>query len=134
MGAQLSLLPCEVAAKSIIPSIRAAVAKLLVEEYGMPRYKAAKLLNMTPAAITNYLEGRRGARYLDRILRDERLMRYVRRLSEMLARGAEDEEEYQILVCSICSSVNPLIHDKEKHLAQVLSARNGEGRGPALRG
>ena len=130
MKSVIALLPCEVAARAIIPSIRAAVAKILVEEHKIPRYKAARLLNMTPAAITNYLEGRRGNKFLDRILNDPELLAIVRRMSEMLAREAQGKErysdmEYQRIICTICSTVNPLIEDREAHLSMALSRHAG---------
>ena len=125
-------MPCELAAKTIIPSIRAAVAKILVEEYGIPRYRAARLLNTTPAAITNYLEGRRGSRFLDKIMNNPELLAIIKKISKMLAEGLENQEskdglEYQKMICTICSSVNPLIEDREAHLTHVAAIHFKEG-------
>lgn len=127
MDHEATQMPCELAAKSIIPSIRAAIAKVLVEEYGIPRYGAARLLNITPAAITNYIEGRRGGRFLERILSDPELMNMIREIGRIFAENLKNnggrlesaEAEYERLVCTICSSVNPLIKDREAHLRQV---------------
>lgn len=136
MKSGIALMPCEVAAKSIIPSIRAAVAKILVEEYGVPRYRVARLLNTSPAAVTNYLEGRRGNRFLDKILSDPELLSVVRKIGERLAEDLKNGTrrrssastnttntlEYQKMVCIICSSINPLIEDREAHLSHVMEA------------
>jgi predicted transcriptional regulator len=54
------LLPSEIEAKSLIPAIRAILAKKLVNEYGMKEEIVAKVLGVTQAAISNYLRGTRG--------------------------------------------------------------------------
>jgi len=54
------LLPSEIEAKSLIPAIRAILAKKLVYEYEMKEEVVAKVLGVTQAAISNYLRGTRG--------------------------------------------------------------------------
>jgi len=54
------LLPSEIEAKSLIPAIRAILAKKLVNEYEMKEEVVAKVLGVTQAAISNYLRGTRG--------------------------------------------------------------------------
>jgi uncharacterized protein len=56
----LMLLPSEIEAKSLIPAIRAILAKKLVNEYEMKEEIVAKVLGVTQAAISNYLRGTRG--------------------------------------------------------------------------
>ncbi|MEB3755419.1 MAG: hypothetical protein GSR79_00955, partial [Desulfurococcales archaeon] len=62
------MFPCEMAAKYVLPAIRAALAIVLTEEYGFTSYRVAKMLNLTPAAITNYRKGKRGIKLIDYIL------------------------------------------------------------------
>jgi len=54
------LLPSEIEAKSLIPAIRAILAKKLVSEYDMKEEIVAKVLGVTQAAVSNYLRGTRG--------------------------------------------------------------------------
>jgi predicted transcriptional regulator len=54
------LLPSEIEAKSLIPAIRAILAKKLVNEYDMKEEIVARVLGVTQAAISNYLRGTRG--------------------------------------------------------------------------
>ncbi len=103
--------PCEHATRAVIPSIRAVVAKLLVEKYGLTKYAAAKLLDVTPAAITNYMRQRRGEKYVDKILSDQRLYSIAQEIARMLmeSKGVTSKEvfiRYKSLVCAICSEVN----------------------------
>ena len=114
MGEARIEIPCEYAARQIFPSIRATIARLLVEEFKISRYTVAKILGITPAAITNYLEGRRGdKRYETLILGDEKLRRYARRAASILLRLWKSKDpsmkkEYHIMICNICSRINEL--------------------------
>lgn len=54
------LLPSEIEAKSLIPAIRAILAKKLVNEYEMKEEIVARVLGVTQAAVSNYLRGTRG--------------------------------------------------------------------------
>ena len=54
------LLPAEIEAKSLIPAIRAILAKKLINEYKMKEEVVAKVLGVTQAAISNYVRGTRG--------------------------------------------------------------------------
>jgi len=103
--------PCEHATRAVIPSIRAVVAKILVENLGYTKYAAAKLLDVTPAAITNYINQRRGEKYVDKILSDEKLYKTAVEIAKTLSenRGVRSPEvfmKYKNLVCEICSQVN----------------------------
>jgi predicted transcriptional regulator len=54
------ILPDELAAKSVIPAIRAIVVRRLVEEHGLTQQEAAKLLGVTQPAVSKYLHHKRG--------------------------------------------------------------------------
>src|SRR5918912_1268380 len=54
------LLPSEIEAKSLIPAIRAILARKLIAEYHLREELVAKVLGVTQAAISNYIRGTRG--------------------------------------------------------------------------
>ncbi len=54
------LLPSEIEAKSLIPAIRALLAKKLIKQYQLKEENVAKLLGITQAAVSNYIRGTRG--------------------------------------------------------------------------
>ena len=54
-------LPDEVAAKAVVPALRASVACKLINFHGLTQIEAAKKLNITQAAISNYVRKTRGA-------------------------------------------------------------------------
>jgi len=54
------IIPCEVAAKSVIPALRAMVARELIEDYGMKQELVAERLGVTQAAVSKYRHQVRG--------------------------------------------------------------------------
>ena len=54
------LLPSEIEAKSLIPAVRAILAKKLIREYSLKEEDIAKDLGITQAAVSNYVRVTRG--------------------------------------------------------------------------
>ena len=54
------LLPSEIEAKSLIPAVRAILAKKLIKEYSLKEEDIASFLGITQAAVSNYVRGTRG--------------------------------------------------------------------------
>ena len=72
------LLPAEIEAKSLIPAIRAILAKKLIAEYKMKEEVVAKVLGVTQAAISNYIRGTRGdLELIDKLSSIHEIMRKV---------------------------------------------------------
>ena len=54
------LLPAEIESKSLIPALRAIIAKTLAEKHEIREDVISKMLGVTQAAISNYIRGTRG--------------------------------------------------------------------------
>jgi len=54
------LLPSEIESKSLIPALRAIIAKKLAVEHKIREDQISKMLGVTQAAISNYIRGTRG--------------------------------------------------------------------------
>jgi len=54
------LIPSEIETKTLIPALRAILAKKLIEEHKIREEEVSKLLGVTQAAISNYVRGTRG--------------------------------------------------------------------------
>ncbi len=72
------LLPAEIETKTLIPALRAILAKKLIEEHSIREEEVSKLLGVTQAAISNYVRGTRGDPILITKLRE------VKEVSEMI--------------------------------------------------
>ena len=85
------LLPSEIEAKSLIPAVRAILAKKLIKDYSLKEEDAAKVLGITQAAVSNYVRGTRGDTEL--ILRLESLREIVRMIDD-IARDLSTNKAY----------------------------------------
>jgi predicted transcriptional regulator len=54
------LLPAEIESKTLIPALRAILAKRLAENHGIREDEISKMLGVTQAAVSNYIRGTRG--------------------------------------------------------------------------
>ena len=54
------LLPAEIESKTLIPALRAIIAKTLAEKHEIREEVISKMLGVTQAAISNYIRGTRG--------------------------------------------------------------------------
>lgn len=90
------IFPCEKAVWYYLPQIRADLAKELVKT-GMTQSSAAKMLGVTPAAVSQYLHKKRGGQTIrSRVYKQE-----IHNAVGMLCDGAKDTELYGI-VCKCC--------------------------------
>jgi predicted transcriptional regulator len=53
-------LPCEVGVKTVLPAIRALMARVIVEKHGMKEKQAAEVLGLSQSAISRYVTKGRG--------------------------------------------------------------------------
>ena len=54
------LLPAEIESKTLIPALRAILAKTLAEKHKIREDEISKMLGVTQAAVSNYIRGTRG--------------------------------------------------------------------------
>jgi len=91
-------LPCQEVVWDLLPAIRAALAAALVRK-GHSQLEAARLLETAPAAISQYLSGKRGYR----IEFDDDIKAEIDRAADELASG--ESTDVPARLCAICRSV-----------------------------
>ncbi|CAE6498648.1 MAG: helix-turn-helix domain-containing protein [Candidatus Nitrosotenuis sp.] len=80
------LLPAEIESKTLIPALRAILAKKLAEEHKIREDEISKMLGVTQAAISNYIRGTRGdPKLIQKLVADEQVSQMIKELSERLA-------------------------------------------------
>jgi hypothetical protein len=80
------LLPAEIESKTLIPALRAILAKKLAEEHKIREDEISKMLGVTQAAISNYIRGTRGdPKLIQKLVTDEQVSEMINDLSERLA-------------------------------------------------
>jgi predicted transcriptional regulator len=99
------IIPCEVAAKSVIPALRAMIARELIEDYGMKQELVAERLGVTQAAVSKYQHQVRGeAVDLERAVE-------VRRISKDIASslvGNPNPIDVSKKFCQACTDIRAL--------------------------
>jgi predicted transcriptional regulator len=96
-------LPCELAVKSIVPAVRALVAKELRQGYGMKQNDIARLLGVTQSAVSQYARNARGrALAVDQI---HGVRPIVTDMASDLATTGLTPRELNLRYCSACRIV-----------------------------
>ena len=120
------LLPSEIEAKSLIPAVRAILAKKLIGEYSLKEEDVAKDLGITQAAVSNYVRGTRGDIELISKLESVReVMRMIDDIAKDLSTnkaytpstlakfvGLCNYMRYTLIICDVHHSIEPNIDEQ----------------------
>lgn len=118
--------PCEIAVRKYVPSIRASIATILVKVYGLSIYRTAKILKITPAAVSNYLLKRRGGDYVDLILNDKELYELVAKIAENLVSESMDKQSMAMHICQVCRKLREKVEKTPPQHRPVIEFLSGE--------
>ena len=94
------ILPCEIAVKSAIPAIKAAMAKELVETYQLNQNQVAEILGISQSAVSKYTRHVRG--HVLKIDNIEELQPLINRAVNLLANQDPKRTEFLNLFCQMC--------------------------------
>jgi hypothetical protein len=89
----------------ILPALRTAIAKELIEKYGFRNTEVAEKMNVTPAAVTQYLNKSRGETAFTTIESSSRVMGLVSEITRDLAEGESPADLLLLKLCRICQAV-----------------------------
>jgi predicted transcriptional regulator len=95
--------PCEVAVKSVIPAIRAYVAKQLIQTYEMKQIDVAELLGITQTAVSKYVGNVRGQAL--RIDRESEIQDMMNEIASRLADRRTSGPQLMLEFCGVCTAV-----------------------------
>ena len=80
------LLPAEIESKSLIPALRAILAKDLANKHHIREDEISKMLGVTQAAISNYIRGTRGdPKLIEKLLEDKQVAIMLDDISDSLS-------------------------------------------------
>jgi hypothetical protein len=97
------IVPCEVAVKSVIPSIRALMANELVEKHGLRQDEVAELLGISQSAVSKYTRKVRG--YVVKIDDAEEILPLINKMIELLVNGDYQRREFLGFFCQTCKTI-----------------------------
>jgi len=80
------LLPAEIESKTLIPALRAILAKKLAEDHNIREDEISKMLGVTQAAVSNYIRGTRGdPSLIAKLLLEEQVAIMINELCDSLS-------------------------------------------------
>ncbi|MEJ2261666.1 MAG: transcriptional regulator, partial [Nitrosopumilaceae archaeon] len=80
------LLPAEIESKTLIPALRAILAKKLAEDHNVREEEISKMLGVTQAAVSNYIRGTRGdPALIAKLLSEQQVANLIDELTENLS-------------------------------------------------
>lgn len=97
------IVPCEVAVKSVVPAVKALMAKELVEKHGFKQGQTAELLGISQSAVSKYTRKIRG--YVIRIDNVEEVQVHIDGMIMLITSGEFDRAKFLRLFCQACEAV-----------------------------
>ena len=95
-------LPQEIEVRYIIPAIRGKLAHVMVEEKGISQKQAAKILGLTEAAISQYINGKRGSE----VIFSESVVDEIRKSADKVMKDKSSRSEMVAEIYRICQLTN----------------------------
>ena len=109
----------------ILPTIRVAISKKLVEEKGLKKSKVSQLMGVTPAAITQYLNKKRG-NDLELINQSPRINELISELAEDIFSEIDQPDILLLQLCRICQVVRSEGIICKLHIEAMPSLNNSQ--------
>ena len=120
------LLPSEIEAKSLIPAVRAILAKKLIREYSLKEEDVARVLGITQAAVSNYVRGIRGdVELISKLVSVREVMRMIDDIARDLSTnkaytpstlakfiGLCNYMRYTLIICDVHHSIESNIDEQ----------------------
>jgi hypothetical protein len=111
---------CEVVVATILPALRAALAKELAQTHGLSQPQIARKLGITQPAVSQYKRDLRGR--TDILQSNRHVMVYVKKLAAKIASGHVSPWGIQESFCEICEGVRKdIICDLHKGMLPALA-------------
>lgn len=98
--------PCETTARHLLPIFRALIAKELIEKYNFTQVEVAERLGITQAAVSQYIQSKRGYRGINRFEESMEIIRSVtREVARGIAEGSMDSKDVTTGLCNLCKAL-----------------------------
>ena len=94
------IVPCEIAVKSVIPAVKALIAKELVEKRGLKQDEAAEILGVSQSAVSKYTRKVRG--YVIKVDDIEEIKPLIDEMIGILVSGTYQRGAFLRCFCQTC--------------------------------
>lgn len=97
------LLPCEVGVKTILPAVKAILARTIVEKHGLKEKETANILGLSQSAVSRYMN--RGRGNLIEIENSIEVSTLIDQMVTFLVKEPHKKREIMDLFCQTCKTV-----------------------------
>ncbi len=97
--------PCEVVVRYVLPTFRSLVARELIERYSMSQQAAAKKLGTTQAAVSYYLDAKRGDKRMKQLESIPSLRLAASKVAKEVASENFSMIDAMTMFCELCLSL-----------------------------
>jgi predicted transcriptional regulator len=97
------LAPCEITVKSVLPTIRALIAKELTRTFGLKQEETAKRLGVSQSAISHYIRETRGTA-LD-LEKEEGIQKAIKKIAIEIYKNNEYSNKIISKLCDVCKLI-----------------------------
>jgi hypothetical protein len=97
------ILPCEVGVKTVLPAVKAIMARQIVEKHGLNEQQTAELLGLSQSAVSRYISKERGN--LLEINGSSEVLALIEQMVTSLIKDPNNKTEVLTLFCQICTAI-----------------------------
>ena len=97
------ILPCEVGVKTVLPAVKAIMARSIVEKHGLNEKQTADLLGLSQSAVSRYIRRERGN--LLNIESTTEVLALIDQMVTHLIKVPDNKTEILKLFCQTCTTI-----------------------------
>ena len=97
------ILPCEVGVKTVLPAVKAIMARSIVEKHGLNEKQTAELLGLSQSAVSRYVGRERGN--LLPIENSTEVLALIDQMVTFLIKEPNNKAEILNLFCQTCTAI-----------------------------
>jgi len=97
------ILPCEVGVKTVLPAVKAIMARSIVEKHGLNEKQTADLLGLSQSAVSRYVGRERGNLLM--IENSAEVLALIEQMVTSLIKEPNNKAEILNLFCQTCTAI-----------------------------
>jgi uncharacterized protein len=100
---QILILPCEIGVKTVIPAVKAIMARSIVEKHGLNEKQTADILGLSQSAVSRYISRERGN--LLNIETTAEIISLIEQMVTHLMKEPNNKTKILNLFCQTCTAI-----------------------------
>jgi predicted transcriptional regulator len=96
------ILPCEVGVKTVLPAVKAIMARSILEKHGFNEKKTADLLGLSQSAVSRYVGRERGNLI---VIEDTDVVALIDQMVTHLIKQPDNKTDLLKLFCQTCTTI-----------------------------